>query len=115
MKKTALAILLVLLLTATAPVWAADPVWAGTWETNFGTMKLTQQDNVVEGRYDINNDNTYLGTLKGVVAGDTLKGTWSDTLGEGEFAFKLKPGNRSFDGYYLIDSAKSEWSGTKKN
>jgi hypothetical protein len=78
-------------------------------------MKLTQQDNEVTGRYDLNdNDNTYTGIIKGVVAGDTLKGTWSDDLGEGEFEFKLKPDKRSFDGYYTTDAGKNRWSGTKK-
>lgn len=114
MKKTALVVLLVLLLTMASSVWAANLNWAGTWETNWGTMKLTQQDNEVTGSYDLNdNDNSYNGVIKGIVDGNTLKGTWSDDLGEGEFEFKLMPDKRSFKGYYIIGSVNNEWHGTK--
>lgn len=114
MKKTALGVLLVLLLTMAASAWAADLIWAGTWETNWGTMKLTQQDNEVTGRYDLNdNDNSYNGVIKGVVDGNTLRGTWSDDLAEGEFQFELMPNKRSFEGYYTTDSVKNKWVGTK--
>lgn len=80
--------------------WADDPMWAGTWDTNCGTMKLTQKDNEVTGRYDLNNNNnSYTGIIKGIADGDMLRGTWSDDLGEGEFEFKLTPDKRNFKGY----------------
>lgn len=114
MKKTALVVLLVLLLSTASSAWAADLIWAGVWDTSWGTMKLTQQDNKVTGNYDLNdNDNSYNGVITGVVEGNTLKGTWSDALGEGEFEFKLMPDKRGFKGYYTTDAGRNRWDGTR--
>jgi uncharacterized protein (DUF2147 family) len=114
MKKTALVVLLVLLLSTASSAWAAELIWTGTWDTNWGTMKLTQQDNEVTGSYVLNdNDNSDNGVIKGIVDGNTLKGTWSDELGKGEFEFKLMPDKRSFKGYYNTDAGPNGWDGTK--
>lgn len=111
MRKTVLGVLLALLFSITSSAWAAELSWVGTWETNWGTMKLTQKDNEVTGRYD-DNDNSYNGVIKGVVDGNVLKGAWSDDLGEGEFEFTLMPDKHSFKGYYIIGSVNNEWHGT---
>lgn len=56
----------------TAPPPPASPSWAGTWNTNWGVMVLTQNGSSVTGTF------TSDGKLTGTVNGIQLSGQWSD-------------------------------------
>jgi hypothetical protein len=47
--------------------------WTGTWDTEFGLMRLTQSGDTVSGDYDWDQ-----GQISGRVIGDTLSGTWNE-------------------------------------
>ena len=109
--KTALVVACLLLV----PAAAGQPskprsIWAGTWRTEWGTIKLVQDDHVVEGTYTPGN-----GKIEAFDIGLTLKGRWSDVPtykppnDSGEFEVLLDDGLRSFSGRWRYGSS-GEWN-----
>jgi hypothetical protein len=84
--------------------------WAGTWSTDFNRLVLTQIGNRVKGTYDFKE-----GRLEGVVEGELLEGTWTQSNGSGRFEFRLNPDGRSFKGRwgYGKSVAQGAWNGTR--
>ncbi|MGE5415388.1 MAG: copper amine oxidase N-terminal domain-containing protein [Acidobacteriota bacterium] len=89
---------------------SATGIWSGTWDTNLGTVTLTQQGSKLTGTSD---DGT---KLTGTASGDTAQGTWTDEDGNGTFVFTMAPDLMSFTGDYTTqgDDETYEWNGTKK-
>ncbi|MGE5404555.1 MAG: copper amine oxidase N-terminal domain-containing protein [Candidatus Saccharibacteria bacterium] len=89
---------------------AATGLWSGTWETNLGTLTLTQKGSRLTGTSD---DGT---RLTGTASGDTAQGTWTDEDGSGTFTFTMAPDQESFKGEFTTqgDDETYEWNGTKK-
>lgn len=89
---------------------AAD--WAGTWETNFGTMSLTQNGTSVTGSYAYQS-----GSINGTVSGNTLTGTWVETDDRGTFSFTLSADGKSFSGSWKETSPNpnqgGSWNGSR--
>lgn len=91
--------------------------WSGKWSSNFGTMTLKQTGGAVTGSYTHDK-----GKITGQVAGNLLKGRWSEAPtysgpdDAGPFEFKLTAGGKSFDGRWNYEGrglAKgSGWSGS---
>jgi hypothetical protein len=75
--------------------------WAGSWDTNWGGMKLTQTGRKVRGTYGRDN-----GRIAGRVTGKMLRGTWSE-------APTYKPPHDAGDIEYLMSddgkSFKGKW------
>ena len=68
--------------------------WAGTWDTSFNKMILTQNGNSVTGYYEHDN-----GKISGTISGNTLRGTWTEDGNEiGEFIFTMSADGKSFTG-----------------
>lgn len=90
--------------------------WTGTWNTNWGEMKLTQSGNTVTGEYTWDK-----GKITGTVSGQVLKGTWSESPSysppndAGDFEF-TKTTCDSFEGKWRYGSSgewRTDWSGTR--
>jgi hypothetical protein len=88
--------------------------WNGSWDSDFGTLKLTTSGSSVSGTYD------YLGgKVTGTVSGNTLTGTWSEQdtyqppndAGDLQFTFNS---DGSFSGQWRYGSSGdwSAWNGT---
>jgi hypothetical protein len=109
MKKCSVLLVLVLLCRAT-PV-QAQASFAGTWDSTFGPVVLTQKGKEVSGTY-------YDGkaTLKGTVEKNELKFTYVEPFESGEGLFKLSADGKSFTGSYLAKgaAARQAWNGTFK-
>jgi len=91
--------------------------WAGTWETTYGTMILTQTENIVSGYYEHSN-----GTISGTVSGNVLTGTWAESPTHlppddaGDVQLTLSGDGLTFTGGWRFDSSGSwnmNWNGTK--
>ncbi|HBV97151.1 MAG TPA: hypothetical protein DEF36_08900 [Desulfotomaculum sp.] len=89
---------------------AAD--WAGNWETNFGTMSLTQSGTGVNGSYAYQS-----GSINGTVTGNMLTGTWAETDDRGTFTFTLSADGKSFSGSWKETSPDPNqgggWDGSR--
>jgi hypothetical protein len=88
--------------------------WNGTWDSDFGTLKLTTNGSSVSGTY------IYLGgKMTGKTSGNQLAGTWSqqptykppDDAGDLQFTFN---GDGSFSGQWRNGSSGDwqSWNGT---
>ena len=90
--------------------------WTGVWDTDWGTMELTQSDGSVTGTYEHDQ-----GQIQGTVQGNKLIGTWSEYPSyappddAGDFEFTLSPDGNSFSGRWRYDSEGdwSEWTATR--
>jgi len=91
--------------------------WTGTWDTNWGTMVLTQTGDSVSGTYTWDN-----GHIQGTVTGDTLSGIWSEEpsyttpYDAGTFVFILSPDANIITGnwrYGFDGEWEGSWSGTR--
>lgn len=91
--------------------------WAGTWYTSWDedpdlyTLKLTQKGNLVEGTY-----NYMKGRVSGTVKGQVFSGTWSQSDGDGWFAFTLAADGKSFSGTWGAIGSKQAsgmWWGSR--
>jgi hypothetical protein len=88
--------------------------WTGTWDTEFGSLRLTQRGDTVSGDYDVDQ-----GQISGRVIGDTLSGTWNEAPSRqaptdaGEIVFKMAADCQSFDGkwrYAFGDTWYFDWA-----
>jgi len=90
--------------------------WAGTWDTNWGTMVLTQVGNQVSGTYTWDS-----GQINGTVAGNVFTGTWSEAPSysppddAGEVQLTISADGQSISGQWRYDSSGSwsSWAGTR--
>jgi hypothetical protein len=97
------------------------------WGDNLeGRMTLCQNGNTVTGTYNLGQtQGSILGTTTGV-SGTQLSGTWREydpdgsVNSEGAFIFRLKSGNRAWDGWFnynpgtAVDTSNAAtWTGTK--
>jgi hypothetical protein len=85
----------------------------GTWFTDFGEMRLTQQGNKVSGTYDYDG-----GKLTGTVTENVLRFQWTQASGsKGSGRFLLAADGKSFNGYWYRGEdpalADQVWNGTR--
>ncbi|AEV29128.1 hypothetical protein SpiGrapes_1315 [Sphaerochaeta pleomorpha str. Grapes] len=85
-----------------------DTVWNGVWETNLGSMILSQSNNRVTGFFG---DEEY--QLNGQVSADSLEGVFTLDGLLGEFKFTLYDGGCAFDGVSRFKGEDSweQWNG----
>jgi len=86
----------------------AQLAWQGTWETNFGPLKLIQQGKRVYGDY------SNLGVLEGVVSANStvLRGTFQRDDGKwGTFHFLRQPQGFSFKGRWRFSGISKRGDG----
>src|SRR5215470_11914263 len=86
---------LVLVLLGALPLRAADS-FAGTWETTFGRLVLTQKGDEVKGTYQFAPGAPC--TLEGKVEKNKLTFTYKEPDATGEGWFQLSPDGRTFEG-----------------
>jgi len=95
---------------------APTGIWAGTWETTYGTMILSQSGNQVTGSYEHSN-----GIIVGTVSGNVLTGTWSEAPtytapdNAGDVVLTISPTGTTFTGSWRYGSSggwAGSWSGT---
>lgn len=94
-----------------APTYSsAAASYAGTWESTFSKMSLTQSGNRVTGTYEHAD-----GRIEGVVSGNELRGSWQQSNAKGQFVFRLSADGNSFDGTWGYDAASTGggWKGTR--
>jgi hypothetical protein len=96
---------------------APETGWAGTWDTNWGTMVLTQTGNQVSGTYTWQG-----GLITGTASGDVFTGTWSEAPSysppddAGDVQLTLSPDGQTLSGQWRYDSSGSwytSWYGTR--
>jgi len=111
--------------TVTVTVISATVVskdWSGTWDTNWGTMHLTQSQGKVTGTYSWD-DGKIEGYISKNLSGDMLAGTWSEEPSyappsdAGDFEFIMAPDFNSFTGCWRYGSSGEwedcDWTGTR--
>lgn len=80
--------------------------WAGTWETDYGKMVLTQNGNTVTGTYG---ENAY--TIEGTVSNNKLTGMYNEDGSVCKIEFYMDEGDKSFKGSFGDDqSPRQDWS-----
>ena len=85
--------------------------FAGTWVTNFAVMDLQQQGTSVTGEYSRFLADNSPRTLKGVITGRTLEGTFDGEVNP--FRFQLANDGRSFSGHWADpQGGLHEWCGS---
>lgn len=91
--------------------------WAGEWNTDWGTMILTQDGSSVVGTYTYDS-----GRITATVQGDTLVGTWSEApsyappVDAGDFVLTISADRKSFTGAWRYGSTgemSGGWNGTR--
>lgn len=90
--------------------------WAGTWDTNWGTMVLTQTGDQVSGTYTWDS-----GQINGTISGNVLTGTWAEAPtynppdDAGDVVLTISPDGQTLSGQWRYDSTGSwyGWSGTR--
>ena len=86
--------------------------FSGTYDTNYGPLKLTRTGDNVRGAYTT--EAGAKGTLSGTVQGNTLVGTWREPGSRGRFRFRLATDGYSFTGTFTTTGAPDaggEWNG----
>jgi hypothetical protein len=91
---------------------AAAPSYSGAWETTYGPMTLTQQNDQVEGSYVMQGQKCL---LKGRLQGGRLGFTYQEPHAAGHGWFDLTSGGNGFSGKYWEDGAKEwgDWQGKR--
>jgi hypothetical protein len=97
----------------------ADLGFAGTWETDWGTLELQVEGARVTGTY-----NPKAGRVEGLVAGNILRGTWTQQhawasgLSWGKMELCLAPDGQSFKGTWTYTDKNApgggEWTGKRQ-
>ncbi len=84
----------------------------GNWKTNLVSLTLTQSGNSISGSYNYKG-----GKIKGILSGNRLEYTWTQTDGKkGKGYFIISKDWQSIAGTYGYnddDSGGGEWKGTK--
>jgi hypothetical protein len=86
---------------------ATQPGWfAGTWNTDFGGMSVTQSGAIVKGDYVV-------GTIEGTASGNVLTGTWKQGSTGGRIRFTLSSDGSTWAGVfgYNSDPPTKQWNG----
>lgn len=93
---------------------------SGTYESDFGALKLKQQGTTVTGNYSytVSGGQSAIGTIKGSLKGLVLTFTWSQTQGSskagGSGSFVFSKDAKSFKGTWKDSKGKSgTWNGKK--
>lgn len=91
------------------PAAAAEPGFAGLWDTRFGRLRLRQDGARVAGLYSYG-----AGTLEGTVEGGVLRFRYKDS-GAGEGEFRLAEGGRALAGRWQAkdEPGWKEWTGAR--
>jgi hypothetical protein len=88
--------------------------WAGSWNTDYGAMNLTQSGNSVTGTFGNCNGTA---TISGQVSGFVLDGTWTQPCNSktGRIHFVMNSDGRSFAGAWSYGNSTptSSWNGTR--
>jgi hypothetical protein len=105
-------LLLVVLVSAGAARAQAPKTFAGTWETTYGRMTLTQQGKKVEGFYLLDGQRC---PLRGQVEKKRLTFTYEEPDVKGEGWFELAADGNSFAGKWRArgDSPWGDWKGER--
>lgn len=92
--------------------------WAGTWETEYGTLKLKQEGKRVTGAYGF--FGSQRGEIDGTVSGATLKGTWDARTSGGPTEFGtikwvMSADDGTFTGSWIRSGTTEggSWNGTR--
>jgi hypothetical protein len=102
------------------PATAVYKDWTGTWDTNWGTMVLTQSAGTVTGTYT-HDDGKITGGISKNLSGNILVGTWSEEptykpyRDAGDIEFIMAPDRDSFTGkwrYGFADNWNDDWDGS---
>ena len=103
--------LLILLALVTA-AGAAEPKFAGTWKSSFGTLRMTQTKDQVEGTYVSSGQ---LCSLTGKAKGRKLTFTYRESTVTGEGSFELAAEGKSFTGKWRAAGTTpwGEWTGQR--
>lgn len=87
-------------LGSAGPAAGAVFSWTGTWDTNYGLMKLEQSGTTVTGTYF--RPVRWNGTIKGTVTGRTLTGFWNENApgfrDDQRIEFVMSENGASFEG-----------------
>lgn len=98
------------------PVASPALDWAGTWETNWGIMHLSQSAGQVTGTYE-HDDGKIVGYISKNLSGNILIGTWSESPSyappndAGDIEWVMSPDFNSLEGNWRYGSS-GEWDGT---
>ena len=106
-------LLLLAVLLAAGPARAETPkTFAGTWETTFGRMTLTQQGKKVEGHYEYDGRRC---PVSGQVEKNRLTFTYEEPGVKGEGWFELAADGNSFAGKWRPrgESGWGDWKGQR--
>ncbi|MEN6324885.1 MAG: stalk domain-containing protein [Syntrophomonas sp.] len=85
--------------------------WAGSWQTSFGILNLTQNGDQVTGTYPD-------GTLTGTASDKALTGSFAEINSyTGSFTFTMSADGKAFTGTWRYDgdTENSDWTGTRVN
>jgi|JFJP01.1.fsa_nt_gi Bacterial protein of unknown function (DUF922) len=91
----------------------------GSWETDFGTLKLQQRGKTVSGTYNYvdSDDEAVHGTVSGTLTGRVLELLWNEEdESSGTARLKFSQDGLSFDGTWrdAEGDESGEWHGTKQ-
>lgn len=107
------AVVLGLGLGSAGPAAGAVFPWTGTWDTNFGVMKLQQTGTTVTGTYFRAVGAGYNGTIKGTVTGRTLNGFWNENASgfpdDRRIEFVMSENGTSFEGTWSSGGTQFPW------
>jgi hypothetical protein len=85
--------------------------FAGTWDTTYYEMRLSQIGDHVSGTYDYRG-----GVIDGTVSGNILSGTWTQTNNRGVFRFSLSSDGNGFTGTWTdSNDSGGPWIGERKS
>lgn len=104
-------VLFALLWLAPATLWAQAEGFEGTWETSYGRMELSVDDNVVRGTYAYGGGST----VEGTVEGNRFTFRYVEPAARGDGWFELSDDGNSLQGAWREDgdSAWGDWSGIR--
>lgn len=109
--RTVIAGLALLALCAPAHAQSA-PDFSGTWETDYGDLRLVREGVLYRGSYGSAGTSVIVGTL----SGRKLEFRYTEVGARGEGWFELAADGKSFQGKWRPDGQESwaSWSGTRK-
>ena len=113
MKKNSAVIFFCIFMVAAVTGSSRTVSFTGSWDTNWGTMEMTQKGIQVMGHYT----GQFKGIISGSVSGNRLNFTWSQPNGEhGKGYFVISDDGNSIAGYWGMNESDSDggsWTGTR--